>query len=140
MSWRTHFSLHVLDGSSFPLVTRYFWAAALSFRLPWWVYAQFFRPSIFSGVHKRLPDGFAFVHLEVVVAVKALGPKLANCLLRGTLVVAQQAFLVEHANHVPARLLVHHNMIAALVLFKQDFMRPPVGFSNVLHVVHSSAA
>ena len=86
-----------------------------------------------------MPDGLAFVHLEVVVAVEVLGPKFANCLLCGTPVVAQQAYLVEHANHVSARLLVHDNVIATLLLVKQDFMLPAVGTSNVRHVVDSSA-
>ena len=52
----------------------------------------------------------------------------------------QHLFMVENANHVSARLLVHDNIIATLLTLHQDFMRPAIGSSNVLHVVDSSTA
>ena len=140
MGCLSHTSLHVPDRSSFPRVTTYLWAATLSCRLERPAYAQFIGPNIFSGVYFWLPNGLVLVHLKVVVAVKAFRPEVVNCLVYETLRGAQQALLVEHANHVPARLLVHHNVIATLLRVKQHFMRPAFGSSNVRHVVHSGAA
>ena len=133
-------STYVLYRFSFPRVTFRLWAAALYWWLVWLAHAKFIGPNIFAGIYFWLPNGLVFVHVEVVVAAKALWPEIVNRRPCRAFIGAQRALLVEHTNHVPARLLVHHNIIAALLLFKQDFMRPAVGSSNVLHVVHSSAA
>ena len=136
----SNWSTYVLYRLSFPRVTFRLWAAALYWWLVWLAHAKFIGPNVFAGIHFWLPNGLVFVHLEVVVAMKALGPEIVNRRPCRALISAQHALLVEHTNHVPARLLVHHHIIAALVLVKQDFMRPAVGPSNVLHVEHSSAA
>ena len=140
MGCRSHRSLHVLNRSFFILPTHCLWASTLYWTLIWPAYAQFVGPNIFPTVHFGLPNVLVFVHPEVHVAVKVVGPKLANGLVCDTLTGAQQALLVEHANHVPARLPVHHNIIATLLNVHQHFMRRAVGSSNVLHVVDSGAA
>ena len=136
----SNWSTDVLYRFSFPRVTFCLWAAALYWWLVWLAHAKFFGPNVFAGIYFWLPNDLVFVHLEVDVAMKVLGPEIVNRRPCRALISAQHALLVEHTNHVPARLLVHQNIIAALVLFKQDFMRPAVGPSNVLHVEHSSAA
>ena len=136
----SNWSTDVLYRFSFPRVTFCLWAAALYWWLVWLAHAKFFGPNVFAGIYFWLPNGLVLVHVEVDVAMEALGPEIVNRRPCPALTGAQQALLVEHTNHVPARLLVHHNIIAALVLFKQDFMRPAVGPSSVLHVEHSSAA
>ena len=133
-------STYVLYRSSFALVTLRLWAAALYWWLVWLAHAKFIGPDVFAGIYFWLPNDLVFVHIQVVVAVKVLWPEIANRRPCPALIGAQHALFVEHTNHVPARLLVHHNIIAALLLVKQDFMRPAVGFSHVLHVEHSSAA
>ena len=136
----SNWSTDVLYRFSFPRVTFCLWAAALYWWLVWLAHAKFIGPNVFAGIYFWLPNDLVFVHIQVVITVKALWPEIVNRRPCPAFTGAQHTLLVEHTNHVPARLLVHDNMIAALVLFKQDFMRPPVGFSNVLHVVHSSAA
>ena len=140
MSRWAHALPDILYRSSARPVARSLWPATLRWTLQWPANTEFFGPEVLSSVNFWLPNVFVFVHLQVVIAVEAFRPEVSDCLVGGSARVSQHATLVEHTNHVPARLLVHDNMIAALVLFKQDFMRPPVGFSNVLHVVHSSAA
>ena len=140
MSWWSHRLRHVLYRSSFPLVTSCLWAATLIGTLEWPEYAKFIGPSILSGVHFWLTNGLVFVHLEIVVAVKPFWPEVIDCLLCETFRVAQHGLMVEHANHVSARLPMHHNVIAALLLIQQDFMCPAISSSNILHVVDSSAA
>ena len=140
MSRWSHILLNVLYRSSFPRVTFCLWAATLYWPLVWAGHAQIIGPTVFAGIHFWLPNGLVFVHVEVVVAENVLRPKFANCLVCHTRRGSQQALLVHHANHVPARLLVHHNVIATLLLVKQDFMLPAVGCSHVPHVVDSSAA
>ena len=49
-------------------------------------------------------------------------------------------FLVEHTNHVPARLLMLDGMIATLGPVQHDFVRLAIGISYVLHVKDSIAA
>ena len=124
----------------FPRVTSFPFAATRRWALPWPQHEQMVWPKVFPGVYLRLTQTYVLVHLLVVVAVKVLWPEIANRRPCPALIGAQHALFVEHTNHVPARLLVHHNIIAALLLVKQDFMRPAVGFSHVLHVGHSSAA
>ena len=136
----SNWSTYVLYRFSFPRVTFRLWAAALYWWLVWLAHAKFIGPNVFAGIYFWLPNDLVFVHLEVDVAMKVLGPEIVNRRPCRALISAQHALLVEHTNHVPARLLVHQNIIAALVLFKQDFMRPAVGPSSVLHVEHSSAA
>ena len=89
MGWRPHTLLHVLDRSSFELITLYLWSATPFSRLEWPAHAQFIGPNIFPSVHFWLPNGLVFVHPEVHVAVEVFGPKFANGLECETLVDAQ---------------------------------------------------
>ena len=97
-------------------------------------------PKIVPAVNFRLAQTFVLVHLLVVVAEKTFGPESANSLFSGALCAPKHATLVEHAHHVPARLLVHDNIIATLHPVQQNFMRPGIGSPNILSVVDARAA
>ena len=75
----SNWSTYVLYRSSFPPDTLRPWAAALYWWLVWPEHAQIFGPNVFAGIQFWLTNGLAFVHLEVVVAVKVLWPEIANC-------------------------------------------------------------
>ena len=110
--------------SPFPRVTFFLWAATLLWTLRWPEHAQMVWPKIFPTVNFRLAQTFVFVHLVVVVAEKTFGPEPANGLFGDAPRAPKHATLVEHAHHVPARLLVHDNIIATLHPVQQNFMRP----------------
>ena len=99
----------------FPRETSFPFAATRRFTLPWPQHDQIVWPKVFPGVYLRLAQTYVLVHLLVVVGVKVFGPELANGLLGPATRAPQQAALVEDAHHVPARLLVHDNIIATFL-------------------------
>ena len=99
-----------------PRVTSFPFAATRHWALPWPQHDQMEWPKVFPGVYLRLAQTYVCVHLFVVVAVKVFGPVGANGLLGPATRTPQQPALVEDAHHVPARLLVHDNIIATLLL------------------------
>ena len=99
----------------FPRVTSFPFAATRHWALPWPPHEQMVWPKVFPGVYLRLPQTYVLVHLLVVVAVKVFGPEGANGLLGLATRAPQHGALVEDAHHVPARLLVHENIIATFL-------------------------
>ena len=97
-------------------VTSFPFAATRPWALRWLLNDQIGWPKVFPAVYLRLAQTYVLVHLLVVVAVKAFGPEPANGLLGPATRAPQQAALVEDAHHVPARLLVHDNIIATFLL------------------------
>ena len=100
----------------FPGVTSFPFAATRLWALRWLLNDQMVWPKVFPAVYLRLAQTYVLVHLLVVVAVKAFGSERANGLLGPATRAPQQAALVEDAHHVPARLLVHDNIIATFLL------------------------
>ena len=100
----------------FPRETSFPFAATRHWALPWPPHDQILWPKVFPGVYLRLAQTYVFVHVLVVVGVKVFGPERANGLLSPATRAPQQAALVEDAHHVPARLLVHDNIIATFLL------------------------
>ena len=139
MSRWAHALPDILYRSSARPVARSLWPATLRWTLKWPANTEFFGPEVLSSVNFWLPNVFVFVHLQVVIAVEAFRPEVSDCLVGGSARVPQHATLVEHTNHVPARLPVHHNVVATLLLVKQNFVCPAIGSSNILDVVDSIA-
>ena len=100
----------------FPRETSFPFAATRHWALPWPQHDQIVWPKVFPGVYLRLAQTYVFVHVLVVVAVKLFGSERANSLLGPATRAPQQATLVEDAHHVPARLLLHDNIIATFLL------------------------
>jgi len=116
MSNRTHACRNGGNRSPFPPVTSFLWAATLLWALRWPQHDQMVRPKVFPGVYFRLAQTFVLVHLLVDVAVKIFGPERLNGLFGHAPRAPQHCTLVEDTHHVPARLLVHDNIIATLLL------------------------
>ena len=142
MSNGTHVCLNGGLRRFLPPITSFPFAATLRWALLWPENNQILGPKVLPGVYFWLAQAYVFVHLFVVVAVKAFGPERAKGTLGQAPRAAQHAVLVEDAHHVPARLLVHDNILATFIrlLVYQDFMHLGIGSSNVLNVVDSSAA
>ena len=116
MSNSTHGCRNVFNPHSFPLVTIFLFATTPFFLLRWPEHDQIGGAKVFSGVYFRLAQTFVLVHLLVVVAVKTFGQERANGLFGHAPRAPQHVTLREDAHHVPARLLVHDNIIATLHL------------------------
>ena len=89
---------------------------AATVALRWPEHDQMSGPKVFPGVYFRLEQTFVLIHILVVVTVKVFGPERVNGLFDHTPRAPQHATLVEDSHHVPARLLVHDNIIATLHL------------------------
>ena len=116
MSYSTHVCSDGGPRYFFPRVTSFPFAATRHGALPWPQHDQIVWPKVFPAVYLRLAQTYVLVHLLVVVAVKAFGPERANGLFGRATRGPQQATLVEDAHHVPARLLVLDNIMAAFLL------------------------
>ena len=142
-SW-AHAVLYILDRSPFRPVTIHLWATRSCFTLHWPLNAHMLGPNIFSS--ELLVAGWFCLCTASdscrcgSILARTLQWYYLCCAVNGPACRSSKTHTHTHTMCLQARLIMHDNIIATLLLLQQDFVRPVIGSLHILHVVDSSAA